>query len=46
MPVLFGDQRNPTGGFKLFRKMIYQRMYNEGTYEEVRLGFVCGRRRD
>lgn len=42
IPILFGSRQNSNGGFTSTPLMIYQRMYSKGSYEEVRIGFVCG----
>ena len=42
IPVLFGKRRDSNGGFISTPQMIYQRMYSKATYEEVRVGFICG----
>ena len=42
IPILFGDRRDENGGFIHTPSLIYQRMYSQGSYQEVRVGFVVG----
>lgn len=42
IPVLFGNRRDENGGFIHTPSLVYQRMYSQGSYQEVRVGFVVG----